>query len=371
MIHMRNRLKSAKRVVVKFGTSILLDENAYPTKAHIKKLVSQIATLHKQGRDVILVSSGAIGSGMKVLGLNKRPKNLPDLQMCASIGQSYLMSLYSDLFNDHEIHIGQVLLTHDDLRNRVRHLNARNAFTSLLKHRVLPIVNENDVVTVDEIRVGDNDVLASLVAMLTGADALVLATTADGFYDTKKVRVPYIENVSEEHLAKAVGKGSELSTGGMSTKLKAASNVAKMGGVSAIVDGRKPSDIVDVLSGADIGTVIGDDRKATTISKRKQWIAFFNRVQGSIVVDDGAKKALLSHRSLLPVGIVDVKGPFGVGTLVQIEDKKGERIALGLSEYSSEEIEKIKGRSTSELQTVLENVHGDEVIHRDNIWTDE
>jgi glutamate 5-kinase len=371
----RNRLKNARRIVIKLGTSILLDQNGYPSRAHLNGLVSQVAHLHAEGREVIVVSSGAIGSGLKVLGIPKRPKNLPDLQMAASIGQSFLLSLYSSLFEEHKIHIGQVLLTHDDLRNRVRHLNARNAFLSLLKHRVIPIVNENDVVSVDEIRVGDNDVLASLVAMLTGADALILATTAEGFYRSdergEKVVVPHITKVSEDHLLDARGKGSELSTGGMSTKLQAANNVAKIGGVSAIVDGRKANQIVDIFSGKPVGTVIGDPRSASAISKRKQWIAFFNRVQGSLVIDDGAAHALLNgKRSLLPAGIVAVKGHFGVGTLVQIEDKKGKAIAVGLCEYTSADIEQIKSHPSHEIGSILGKVHGDEVIHRDNIWTD-
>jgi glutamate 5-kinase len=359
----RERLKDARRVVIKLGTSILLDEKGYPSKAHLAKLVSEIAKLHREGREVIVVSSGAIGSGLKVLGIAKRPKKLPELQMAASVGQSYLLSLYAALFAEHGIVIGQVLLTHDDLRNRVRHLNARNAFLSLLKHRVIPVVNENDVVSVDEIRVGDNDVLASLVAMLVGADALVLATTAPGFYTTaqngKKSLVSHISKVADEHLSHAKGKGSELSTGGMSTKLTAANNVAKMGSIAAIVDGRTPTNICKVLSGAPLGTVIGAQHSGQ-VSKRKQWIAFFNRTQGTIIVDEGAKKALLDdQRSLLPVGIVKVEGTFGVGSLVQIEDKKRNPVARGLSEYSSTDIDNMKGQSP-----------GDEVIHRDNIWTD-
>lgn len=355
----RKRLKKSKRVVIKFGTSVLLDSNGYPSKEHLSKLVSKISKLHNDGKEIVIVSSGAIGSGLKVLGIPKRPKKLPQLQMAASVGQSYLMSLYSRLFDEHGICIGQVLLTHDDLRNRVRHLNARNAFNSLLKHRVIPVVNENDVVSVDEIRVGDNDVLASMVALLIGADALILATTAKGFYtsDSQKI-VSHIEKITDTHLSHARGKGSELSTGGMATKLKAADNVARMGGIAAIVDGREPSNLVKVLNGESVGTVIGT-QNASAASKRKQWIAFFNRVQGSIVVDEGARVALEKKRSLLPVGITCVKGPFGVGSLVQIEDKNGDLVAMGLSEFSSEEVDSMKGQSP-----------GTEVIHRDNIWTD-
>lgn len=355
----RKKLALAKRVVIKLGTSVLLDKSGHPTKKHLAGLVSVVAELHAQGKEIVVVSSGAIGAGLKVLDIAKRPKKLPELQMAASIGQSYLLSIYADLFAEHDIRIGQVLLTHDDLRNRVRHLNARNAFSSLLKHRVIPIVNENDVVSVDEIRVGDNDVLASMVAMLINADALILATTAPGFYDGKKMLVPYIAKVGDEHLQHALGKGSELSTGGMSTKLKAASNVAKMNGIAAIVDGRTPSNILKVLAGESVGTVIGTTQK-TGVSKRKQWIAFFNRIQGTITVDDGAKKALNEGRSLLPVGIVRVDGTFGIGSLVQIMDKKGGPVALGLSECSNVEIDAIKGQSPA-----------DEVIHRDNIWNDQ
>jgi len=359
---LRNRLKEAKRVVIKFGTSVLLDKSGYPGKEHLAKLVKVVARLHDEGKEIVVVSSGAIGSGLKVMGIAKRPKKLPELQMAASIGQSYLLSLYSDLFAAHGIRIGQVLLTHDDLRNRVRHLNARNAFSSLLKHRVIPIVNENDVVSVDEIRVGDNDVLASLVTMLIGADALVLATTAEGFYKTnakgKQEVVSHISQVTGELFEHTKGKGSELSTGGMTTKLKAAGNVTRMGSLCAIVDGREPSNIFGVLQGKTIGTIIGSG-KSSKVTKRKQWIAFFNRIQGAIVVDDGAKKALLKeNRSLLPVGITKVTGNFGVGSLVNVLDKKGEIIACGLTECSSSDINELKGKTPA-----------DEVIHRDNFWT--
>lgn len=360
---LRERLKDSKRIIIKLGTSILLDKNGYPSRDHFAKLVKAIARLHDEGKEVIVVSSGAIGAGLKVMGIAKRPKKLPDLQMAASIGQSYLLSLYSELFGAHGVRIGQVLLTHDDLRNRVRHLNARNAFLSLLKNRVVPIVNENDVVSVDEIRVGDNDVLASLVAMLVGADALILATTAPGYYQTtkagKKELVSHISRVTDEHFEHTKGKGSELSTGGMATKLRAAGNVAQMGGLCAIVDGREPKNLVDVMLGKPIGTIIGSVKQPAKVKKRKQWIAFFNRVQGSIVVDDGAKKALLeNNKSLLPVGITKVIGNFGIGSVVNVQDKGGTVIACGLSEYSSSDIDQLKGRTPA-----------DEVIHRDNFWT--
>jgi glutamate 5-kinase len=371
----RHVLKNAKRIVVKFGSRVLLDASGKPDLERMRNLVRQVALLRLMGRQVVVVTSGAVGAGMEVLGLKKRPKNLPDLQMAASVGQPRLMATYTQFFAEYDCQVGQVLLTHEDLKHRVRHLNTRNTMCRLLESNVIPIVNENDVVAVDEFKVGDNDVLASMVAMLVGADTLILNTTVDGLQETapdgSMRRVKYVPSVTSKVLGLAKGKGSDLSTGGMATKLMAAHSMAKIGGVALIIDGRKPDEITRAMGGEDCGTFVGTEISSASLSSRKQWIAFFHRVQGTIVVDDGAKQALLERgKSLLAAGIVAVQGNFGVGASVKVESKNGDVIARGLVEYASSDIEKIKGQTSSQIEAILGAISSEEVIHRDNIYVE-
>ena len=372
--HLQERLRlcQAQRVVIKIGTRVLAGKTGRPDARRIAGLVQGIAAVQKSGKEVVVVTSGAIGMGIDVLGWRTRPTSLPELQMAAAVGQARLMALYEKLFSQQKIAVGQVLLTHDDLRDRTRHLNARNTMLTLLRHRVLPIVNENDVVSVDEIKLGDNDVLASLTALLIDADTLVLLTTVNGFRATsggRSKRVPYLEKITPQILSQAKGKGSNLSVGGMSTKLQAAQTAVRSGVLAVIADGRKAGVLSEIFAGADVGTLMGIGRDGAVVAEsRKRWIAFFNRAKGTIVVDDGARNALERNgKSLLPIGVRDVKGTFVAGSLVNIQGLDGRVVARGLVDYSSQQIEKIRGKRSSEIAGILGRKDYDEVVHRDNM----
>lgn len=361
----RNRLAAARRIVVKIGSRVLVQSNGRPDTRRMRELVRQVAVLRRAGREVIVVSSGAIGSGMQALGMKRRPTAVPDLQMAAAVGQSRLMASYDALFAKEGYRIGQVLLTHDDLRHRTRHLNARNTMMNLLRHGIVPIVNENDVVATEEIKFGDNDLLAALVSLLVEAEALILLTTVDGFRapagPKRTRRVPLLNGVTENELALAVGKGSELSTGGMASKLQSAGMVAANGIPVVIANGRTDGVVSDAAAGRDTGTLIA--AASTQLSHRERWIALFHRTQGVLVVDDGAREALEKKgRSLLPIGIKTVQGEFDAGAVVAIHDLTGRVIARGLTDYSSTELALIKGKRSADLPADTA-----EVIHRDNM----
>ena len=372
--HTQNTIRAAKRIVVKFGTRVLVDRNGRPNPTRMRKLVHEIAALHKAGKEVVLVSSGAIGAGLEALHIKKRPSNLPDLQMAAAVGQSRLMNRYAEMFAAEGCQIGQVLLTHDDLKQRTRHLNARNTLLALLRNNVIPIVNENDVISVDEIALGDNDELAALVTILIDGDVLALMTSVDGLRapatNNRTKRVPYLAQVDQKALDLVFGSDCSLSTGGMATKLAAARSVNKIGALALIADGRKPSHIGEAMAGEDRGTLIGrvtqDGQKAQ--SKRKNWIAFFHKPQGAVVIDDGAGKAILQHgKSLLPIGVKKVEGDFPKGAVLQIKNRKNHVIAQGLTDYSSDQVKIIKGKKTKDIAALLDGDYYDEVIHRDNM----
>ncbi len=368
----RAALQNAKRIVVKAGTRVLVGPSGRPDGRRIGALVRSIAQLKADGRQVILVSSGAIGSGMDTLGFKRRPKDVSGLQMCAAVGQTQLMSIYARLFATHGLHVGQVLLTHEDLRHRGRHLNARNTMLRLLRQGIVPIVNENDVVSVDEIRVGDNDVLAALVSLLVEAELLVLLSTTDGLKrrtNTAEERVSYVPAIDDHILGLASGKGSELSSGGMATKLRAAAMLLQDGAAVVIADGRKSSVLERVLSGKDVGTLFGLANNAgEALGSRRKWLEFFQRPSGTLIIDRGAGDALrLRGKSLLPVGVLRVDGKFEAGAVVNVADTDGEILARGLCSYSSHEMSKICGHSSEVIETILGVVNQEEAIHRDNM----
>lgn len=390
----RRALGSARRIVVKVGTRVLVDSSGRPDADRLATLTGQIAELREDGREVVLVSSGAIAAGLEALGLKRRPAHLPGLQMTAAVGQSRLVAHYGRLFAERGINVGQVLLTHEDLKHRRRHLNARNTMMALLRHGVVPIVNENDVVSVDEIRFSDNDHLASLVALLVDADLLVLLTQVDGVKRPLAVRsaaaptkrragsdaprkparqrykrVEYLAQVTDEVIGWSWSEVSALALGGMRLKLHAARTAADAGVAVVIANGRHPTVITDILAGKDTGTLIRPaDAHGPQLSSRKRWIAFFHRADGGLIVDGGAREALQDHgRSLLPIGIQAVEGTFQVGALVRVKAEDHQLIARGLVEYSSSEIQQIMGRATSDIAQVLGAKPYDEVIHRDNI----
>ena len=374
MHDVREIVKDAKRVVIKIGSRVLVNSRGRPDRERIAALVKEISHLHASGREVIVVSSGAIAAGLEALGLKRRPSNLPDLQMAAAVGQSRLVTLYQDCFAKSGLRVGQVLLTRDDLQDRERHLNARNTIMSLLRHDVIPIVNENDVVTVEEIKLGDNDLLASLVAVLVNAEVLLMLTSADGLRQPlpsgRSRRVSHLSEISDEVKTWVKGKSSGFAVGGMATKLEASKNILSIGSLVVIAHGRKKNVISDVFAGMDVGTVLGDGDRTLQRSLRgkKSWIAFFQRVKGALVVDEGARRALEKKgKSLLPVGVAGVEGQFPVGSLVNIKAEDGVVLGKGLVEYSSEQIVKIQGCKTSEIFGILGEKFYDEVIHRDNM----
>ena len=357
----RDALRTAKRIVVKAGSKVLVQSTGRPDSRRLKLLVGELAQFQNNGGEVAFVSSGAIGAGLEALGMKMRPTAIPDLQMAAAVGQTRLMSLYDQLFGENKCNIGQVLLTHDVLKHRERHLNARNTLLNLIANRIVPVINENDAVSTEEIQFGDNDVLAALVAILIDADALILLSSTDGLREPagkgKTRRVSYIEEVDGDVLGLVADKKDNLSAGGMASKLESAQIAAHNGIPVVIANGRKTGVLTRIFQGRDEGTLLFP--KAGNISKRKRWIAFFNRAEGHLVVDDGAAAALGTGKSLLPVGIKAVEGAFKVGAMVNIQTVGGEHIARGLVECSSEDIARIKGKKTAGTTG--------EVIHCDNM----
>jgi len=369
----RTRISEARCIVVKVGTRVLMGQTRGILPERVDSIAADVAALMKENRKVVVVSSGAIGCGMAALGMRRRPTSLPDLQMAAAVGQTYLMALYQEHFKRRRRIAAQILLTHDDLKNRRRHLNARNTLMSLLRRGIVPVINENDVVAVDEIKLGDNDFLAALVAMLVSADLMVLLTTANGVREPfggqrRTRRIPVIHSITPE-LRKIIGRhDSHLSVGGMATKLEAASMAAAVGIPTVIADGRRAQMLRRVVAGEPVGTVVAARAAGRPLSARKQWIAFFHRPQGTVVIDSGACEALQRRgKSLLPIGIREVHGEFSAGSVVDIRDTAGRLVGRGLADYSSEQIRRIMGHPSSAIADILGSRDYDEVIHRDNM----
>lgn len=370
----REVLRKARKVVIKIGSRVLVERNGQPNASRLRALTRDLAALRQSGVDVIVVSSGAIGTGVHALGLKRRPTEIAELQMAAAVGQSRLMALYDQLFAKQGCLIGQVLLTHADLKDRTRHLNARNTLLAMLARQIIPIINENDVVAVEEIKFGDNDLLAALVALLVQADLLVLLTTVDGFLAPDEAgrsrRVSQLNGLTAETMALARGKGSELSTGGMASKLRAADMVAQVGAPVVIANGTKPGIISKILSGADVGTLLLAPTHADASGRGafKRWLAYFQRADGVLRVDEGACAALEQKgRSLLPIGIRGVEGEFEVDAVVDVLAPDGRLVARGLVEYSSSDLRKISGRRTSELPALVGGEGPEEAVHRDKL----
>jgi glutamate 5-kinase len=362
-----------KRLVVKLGTRVIaVRDNALSTE-RIERVADAVASIRARGVEVAIVTSGAIGAGMGRLGLAARPKAIADLQASAAVGQSLLMHAYERAFRRHDLSVGQILLTADDLRDRARYVNARNTLEALFRLRAVPVVNENDSVAVDElldIRVGDNDTLSAYVTNLIGADLLVLFSDVDGLYsgdprkDDGARRIPLVERITPELLAAAGGSGSEVGVGGMRTKLRAAGIVTAAGGMMAIADGAA-MELLDLMDGREVGTLFlpGPDR----LTGRKRWIAFAPARKGAVVVDEGAAKAVgRNGKSLLPSGIVEVRGKFDAGEIVDVQHGR-ETVARGLARYSSDEVERIRGLKSSQISAILGRPGGEEVIHRDDM----
>ncbi|MFH1782649.1 MAG: glutamate 5-kinase [Candidatus Omnitrophota bacterium] len=363
----REDLKKAKRIVIKIGTSVLVGKGLEIDKSWMKDFIAEITGLIKKGYEVILVSSGAIAQGMHLSGLKKRPKSLPEQQACAAIGQCYLVNMYDSYLKKSGFHAGQILLTWEDIRDRRRYLNAENTIHTLISKKAVPIINENDTVSVDEIKFGDNDMLSSLVANLVGADLLIMLTDVDGFYsDGKKLCIDVVKEIDVNIEKIACGTDKECSLGGMRAKLEAC-KIAMFSGVNCVIaNGRKKGIISKVLKGEKVGTLFIP--KSTKMQARKRWIAYNAKTEGKITVDDGAKEALIKkNTSLLAIGVKNIEGKFLYGDVVSVLSSDGKEFAKGLSNYSSEDLSKIKGLNTRDAEKMITNNFYQEVIHRDNL----
>lgn len=361
----------ARRIVVKIGSGVLTREDGLDTRA-VARLSHELAGVKDQGREIILVSSGAIASGFKKVGLGQSPQTIPQQQACAAVGQAGLIMAYEKAFQRHGHKVAQVLLTADDLSHRRRYLNARNTLSTLLAWGIIPIINENDTVVVSEIKFGDNDTLAGLITSLVEAELLLNLTDIDGLYDRDPRRdpeaefIPVVKTVGAKIEALASAIPGALGTGGMLAKVAAAKRVARQGVPTVIANGRQRGVVGRVLAGEPVGTLFLP--RPRPLSQRKQWIAFAAKVRGRVVVDEGARRALLKGgKSLLPSGVVKVKDRFNLGDSVQVVDRQGRVIAVGLINYSSEELVRIRGCQSGEIETILGYNHSDEVIHRDNM----
>lgn len=362
-----------QRVVVKIGSGLLRDPASGLREEFVRHIVHQLATLRQQGIEVVLVSSGAIALGMPILGDQYLPKAIAHQQAAAAIGQSHLIWTYERLFSPYQQPVAQILLTHADLRNRVRYLNSRNTLTTLLQCGVIPIINENDTVSVDEIRFGDNDQLSAMVCNIVDADLLVILTDIDGLYsadprlypDAKLI--PVVDHLDANIEALAGHTTHRTGRGGMHSKIQAAKIAGTSGIHTHIANGLQPDILLKLLAGEPVGTHIYPP-SAGRLSSRKRWIGFALRAKGEIMVDDGAKHALLRNgKSLLPSGILRVSGAFRFGDAVYCMDQSASRFAQGLVNYSSKELQAIIGHQTSQIEQILGEKAYDEVIHRDNL----
>ncbi|MBC7075598.1 MAG: glutamate 5-kinase [Syntrophomonadaceae bacterium] len=374
---MRKGIKErCRRVVVKLGTSTLVYPNGQLNLCRIEHLVRQLADLHNRGIEVLLVSSGAIGVGANRMGFKKVPATMPEKQALAAIGQGALLHLYEKIFAEYGKIVAQVLLTRGDLDDRIRYLNATNTLLAILAMGVIPIINENDTVVVEEIKFGDNDTLSALVAGIVNADLLLILSDVDGLYDSdprlnSSARLlTHVGEITDEMEENSRNRGSSFSSGGMLTKLKAARMCMAAGVPMVIANSEVENVIIRVLSGEEMGTLFipREDRK---MHARKKWIAFGTVVQGRISVDSGAVTALLKRgKSLLPSGVLRVEGEFERGTVVAVVSPEGKEIARGMVNYSAEELKLIAGKKTSEIEEILGEKDYDEVIHRNNLWVD-
>jgi glutamate 5-kinase len=369
---MTTRLVSAKRIVVKIGSSLVTNEGAGLDRTSIALWVAQIAHLRAAGRQIVLVSSGAIAEGMQRLGWARRPHAIHELQAAAAVGQMGLAQVYESCFREHGLQTAQVLLTHADMADRQRYLNARSTLRTLLALGVVPVINENDTVVTDEIRVGDNDTLAALVTNLIEADALVILTDQEGLFTADPRKDAAATLVAEARAgdplleAMASGAGSAIGRGGMITKVLAAKRAARSGAHTALVSGRQPEVLMRLARGEALGTLLV--ASAAPLAARKQWLADHVQVSGRFLLDAGAVRALaVDGKSLLPIGVRGIEGEFERGAVVACYSAEGSEIARGLANYGAAESRRIMGRPSAEIESILGYVDEPELIHRDNL----
>lgn len=374
---MNNRkdiLENVKRIVVKVGSSTLTHSTGLLNLSTIENLVRQLSDIHNKGIEVILVSSGAVSAGMGKLGFKSKPKTIPEKQAAAAVGQGILLHMYEKFFGEYGKAVGQILLTREDVSHRTRFLNASNTFYALLEQGVIPIVNENDAIVVDEIKFGDNDTLSAMVASLVNADLLVLLTDIDGLYDSNPSTnkdakfISYVKEITDDIVAAAGGAGSSIGTGGMATKINAG-KIATSSSTSMIIANGDTSNVLNkIVDGIEIGTYF--EAQKTPLNAKKHWMAFAPNPSSCVVIDKGAEDAITSlNKSLLPKGILSVKGTFVEGEVISILNLKGEEIGHGITNYSSSEIDLIKGLDSNCIEFKLGHKNYDVVIHVNNLVT--
>lgn len=369
----REALKKAKRIVIKVGTSTITYANGKRNFSQIDRLAREISDLQNQGKEMILVTSGAVAVGVDRMGLPGKPKTIPGKQAAAAVGQGVLMHTYEKFFADYGQILAQVLITKTEAIDRHRYTNTRNTFMELMRQRVIPIVNENDVVALDELKIGDNDNMSALVAGIVDADLVIILSDVDGLYTANPqthpdaVIVPEVAEITPEIEASAGGVGSARGTGGMATKIQAAKAATSSGIHLVIASGTEKNAITRVLQGEELGTLFVS--RENRLQFRKRWLAFGAKIAGSIVVDDGCAKAIRKAGgcSILPAGVFAVQGEFLPGSTVSVIDKDAHELARGLVHYSSAELEQIKGCNSGEIANILGHKNFDEVIHRDDL----
>lgn len=369
----REALKKAKRIVIKVGTSTITYANGKRNFSQIDRLAREISDLQNQGKEMILVTSGAVAVGVDRMGLPGKPKTIPGKQAAAAVGQGVLMHTYEKFFADYGQIVAQVLITKTEAIDRHRYTNTRNTFMELMRQRVIPIVNENDVVALDELKIGDNDNMSALVAGIVDADLVIILSDVDGLYTANPqthpdaVIVPEVTEITPEIEASAGGVGSARGTGGMATKIQAAKAATSSGIHLVIASGTEKNAITRVLQGEELGTLFVS--RENRLQFRKRWLAFGAKIAGSIVVDYGCAKAIRKAGgcSILPAGVFAVQGEFLPGSTVSVIDKDAHELARGLVHYSSAELEQIKGCNSGEIANILGHKNFDEVIHRDDL----
>jgi glutamate 5-kinase len=365
-VKQRSELRSVERVVIKIGSRLLAED----IEGRVTSLAAEAKLLRDRGVDVVIVTSGAIALGWRRLGYPEKPRTIPALQAAAAVGQGHLIHAWQRALAAHGLAAGQLLLTHDDVRNRRRYLNARLAFAELLRVGAIPVVNENDTVSVDEIKFGDNDRLAALCTSLVEADALVILTDVDGLYDGDPAAgarlIPEVRDIDKEAVAVAGGSVGGFGTGGMASKVQAARIAGRFGVVTVVAGGRRERPVSSILDGEASGTVFWPS--VSRLQSRKHWIAYALKPAGTLVVDSGARRALVDgKKSLLPSGVRRVDGKFGAGDPVRVVDEEGAEFARGLCAFDADEVERIAGRRSSEIPALLGYAAVEEVIHRDDL----
>lgn len=368
----RSNIPTAKRIVVKVGTSMLSHSTGKLNFQRIERLVRELADLANQGKEIILVTSGAVSAGMDRLGLKEKPKTIPEKQAAAAVGQGILLHTYEKIFGEYGQIVAQVLLTREDSVNRKRYANSRNTLLTLLNMGVIPIINENDAVAVDELKIGDNDTLSAMVASIVDADVLIILSDVEGVFTANPqsnpdaALIPEISDITPELEELAGGPGSMRGTGGMYTKIQAAKIAVNSGVVMVIASGFRDGVVREVLSGSNVGTLFLS--KESRLHIRKRWLAFGARIRGAVIVDKGCEQAIITTgSSLLPAGITTVDGDFEQGSTIRILTAEGREIARGVVNYGADDVRKIAGVQTQDIIEKLGSKLYDEIIHRDNM----